>query len=92
MLKAWTGGVGLITARPAMKPQLKGAALQRVGGEGSLKGGTIIAKALIDLKYPAVLKTLYSPRKKAVRIIQPKTPQWGPMSICNLENFLRSFW
>lgn len=61
------------TARPAMKPQLKGAALQReIGGaKGSLKGGTIIAKALIDLKYPAVLKTLYSPGMKAVRIVQP---------------------
>lgn len=37
---------------------------ERVGATGSLKGGTIIATALIDLKYPAVLETLYSPRKK----------------------------
>lgn len=58
--------------------------------KGILKGGAIIAKALIDLKYPAEVKTLDSPQMETVRITQPKTPWWGSMSI--LENLPRSFY
>lgn len=73
-----------------MKPQLnRCCSAKRVWKKGILKGGAIIAEALIHLKYPAAVKILDSTQMEAVRVTQPKTPWRGAMSI--LENLPRSF-
>lgn len=40
--------------------------------KGSLKGSAIVAMALIDLEYPAVMKSLYYPQMKAEQFSQAK--------------------
>lgn len=54
--------------------------------KGSLKGGAIVAKTLIDLEYPAVVKCLHYPQIKAEEITQSKRSWWGPVTICDLGN------
>lgn len=54
-----------------MKPQKSSTESVK---KGSLNGAAIVAKALIDLEYPAVVKSLYYSQMKAGEITQPRLP------------------
>lgn len=56
-----------------MKPQMNKSYSAKSVKKGSLKGSAIVAKALIDLEYPAVVKSLYYEQMKAEEITLPKS-------------------